>query len=103
MAAQHRGSKKSTQHIGGLDQPAIAQRFRSTLDYIDIGPYNLPETSTVNVEISPSTMGIYMEIWLHNGTGGFLWRKLLCLMASGWSRAEDSTPDEGRRFPLKSA
>jgi hypothetical protein len=31
-----------------------------TLDYMDIGPYYLPETSTVHVEISPLRRGF---IW----------------------------------------
>ena len=29
-----------------------------TLDYMDISPYNLPETSTVHVELSPFDVGL---------------------------------------------
>jgi hypothetical protein len=30
MAAQPEGRQKGRRHVGGLDQPATAQRFRST-------------------------------------------------------------------------
>jgi hypothetical protein len=53
MAAQREGRAKGRRHGGGLDQPATAQRFSSTLDYIDIRPHNLPQISTVHIEIIP--------------------------------------------------
>jgi hypothetical protein len=70
MAAQQEGRKNRRRCIGGLDQPATAQRFRSTLDYIDMSPYNPSETSTLDVEINPPAQGIYLATWRHHSTAG---------------------------------
>jgi hypothetical protein len=54
-----REERKGRQNIGGIADNPTAQRFRSTLDYMDIGPYSLPERSTMNVEISLQLGGLY--------------------------------------------
>jgi hypothetical protein len=51
MAAQREGRAKGRRHVGGLNQLATAQRFRSTLDYMEILPHNLPDNHTVDVNI----------------------------------------------------
>jgi hypothetical protein len=51
MAAQREGRAKGRRNIGGLDQPTTAERFRSTLDYMEILPHNLPDNHTVDVNI----------------------------------------------------
>jgi hypothetical protein len=83
MATPHDGRKTRSPHVGGLDQPATAQRFRSTLEYMDFGPYNPRETSTLDVEISPL---LRRFSWQRGGIiaqPGILSLKLLCVMAGG--------------------
>jgi hypothetical protein len=89
MAAQPEGRANGRQNVGGTDQQATAQRFRSTLDYMDISPYSPPETSTVGVEIIPLLGGF---IWQCGGIiaqAGILSLKVLCVMADCRSPQED--------------
>jgi hypothetical protein len=44
------------------DSPRDVISIRRTLEYMDIGPDNLPEHSTVNVKISPSYVGLYGDV-----------------------------------------
>jgi hypothetical protein len=44
------------------DSPRDVIPIRRTLDYMDISPDNLPETSTVNVEISSRKVDLYGNI-----------------------------------------
>ena len=48
---------------------------------MDIGPYDLPETSTVNIEISPLLRGFIGKFRSMIAQAGILWLKLLCVMA----------------------
>jgi hypothetical protein len=51
MAAQREGRANGKRHVGGLYQPATAQRFRSTLEYMEIFPHNLPNSPVRNVSL----------------------------------------------------
>jgi hypothetical protein len=67
-------------------------RVRPTLVYMDISPYNPPETSTVGVEIIPLLGGF---IWQRGGIiaqAGILSRKVLCVMAEGIAGSPGSPP-----------
>jgi hypothetical protein len=56
-------------------------RVSPTLDYIDIRPDILPETSTVGVEICPRSRGYMLKFRRIIAQAGILWLKLLCVMA----------------------
>jgi hypothetical protein len=94
MAAQREGRAKGRRHVGGLNQLATAQRFRSTLDYMDIRPYNLPERSTVNVEISPLLRGFIWTFRRIIAQPGILSLKIFGVMAEGNTRAPGRSQPE---------
>jgi hypothetical protein len=48
---------------------------------MDIGPDNLPERSTMTVEISPLIHRFMLKWRRIIAQAGFLWLKLLCVMA----------------------
>src|SRR6266498_5829307 len=55
---QKRGRER---HVGGTCLHTTAQRFSSTLDYMDIRPDNLAERSTRGIEITPLARGFIRQ------------------------------------------
>jgi hypothetical protein len=81
MTGQGEGRQTGERNVGVLPLNPTAQRFRSTLDYMDISPYNLPEHPAVNVKINPLQCGFISRFRRIIAQAGMLWPKLLCVRA----------------------
>jgi hypothetical protein len=58
-AAPREGSKPGSCGIGGTTQQPTAQRFRSTLEYVEIFPHNLPDNCTKKLNLISPQVYLY--------------------------------------------
>jgi len=68
---------------------------------MDIGPYNLPETSTVNVEISPLLRGFIWKFRRIIAQAGILWLKTFYVIAERHTGGSGSLHSRSLRSVLQ--